>query len=120
MSTSFSQKKKVDTFSRRIELAIPPESPQITGHIMVDFKVLSKAEVSALSERGLSDEEYLPQIVEAVHGLGHPETDEELKGDAAMTEVLTGHYSMYLVPAIVSTYFEQFGEARRGNSKRRR
>ncbi len=120
MATSFSIKKKVDTFSRRIELAIPPENPEISGHITVDFRVRSKADVAQLAERGLPDEEYIPEIVAAVHGLGNPETDEELSGAAALDEVLTGHYSMYLVPAIVSSYFEQFNEARRGNSRKRR
>lgn len=120
MSTSLNLKKKVATFRKRIEIAIPPEKPEIQGHIDVDFKVKSKTEIAELSERGLSDEEYIHEIVDAVHGLGHPETDEELVGPAAINEVLTGHYSMYLVPAVVATYFEQFAEARRGNSKRRR
>lgn len=117
---TFSTKKKIETFSREIQLAIPPSNPQITGFITVEYKVRSKAEVKELSERGLQDEEYIREIVAAVHGLGHPETDEELKGEAALNEVLNGHYSMYLVPAVVTTYFEQFAEARRGNSLKRR
>ncbi|MGQ0529987.1 MAG: hypothetical protein ACT4PG_09280 [Panacagrimonas sp.] len=120
MSTTFSQKKKVETFSKKIDIAIPPENPVIKGHITVDFKVKSKTEIAELSERGLPDEEYIPEILDGVHGLGHPETDEELTGSAAVQELLTGRYSMYLVPAVVATYFEQYGEARRGNSRKRR
>jgi hypothetical protein len=120
MGTSFSQKKKVETFTKHIDLAIPPEDPQVKGYITVDYKTRTKAEVMELGERGLSDEEYIHEIVADVHGLGHPETDEELAGQAAINEVLTGQFSMWLVPAIVHTYFEQYNEARRGNSKRRR
>lgn len=119
MSASFTIRKKVDTFGRRIELAIPPENPQVTGHIDVDYRVRSKAEVKELSERGLTDEEYIREIVSGVRGLGN-EAGEDISGDAAITEVLSGHFSMWLVPAIVSTYFEQYAEARRGNSKPRR
>lgn len=119
MGISFSLKQKVDTFARKIELAIPPDDPQITGHITVVYKVRSKAEVTELSERGLSDEEYIREIVTSVQGLGDANGN-ELTGDAAISEVLTGAFSMWLVPAIVAAYFEQYGEARRGNSRKRR
>ena len=119
MSASFSVKKTVSTFKRRIDLAIPPENPQVTGHITVEYKVCSKADVKALSERGLTDEEYFPEIVTAVHGLGD-ESGNEMTGQAAIDEVLGGHFSMWLVPAVVTAYFEQYNEARSGNSRKRR
>lgn len=121
MSTAtFRPLKKVETFARKVELAIPPDQPEIIGYITVDYRLRSKAQIKELSERNLTDEEYLPEIVAGIRGLGHPESGEELQGQAALDEALNGHYSMYLVGAIVGAYFEQFGEARRGNSKRQR
>lgn len=117
MSTTFSTKTKVDTFTRRVEINIP-DGPK--GHIEVDYKVKSKPEIQALGDSNLPDEEYLPEIVAAIRGLGDPETDEPLTGQAAIEEALNGHYSMYLTSAIVQEYFASYGEARKGNSKRRR
>jgi hypothetical protein len=119
-SVSFSTKKKITTFRRKIELAIPPEKPELRGYIEVDFKTKTKPEVKALGEQGLTDEELLPEICEAIHGLGHHETDELLTGDAAFKEALEGPFSMYIPPAIVEDYFAQYAQARRGNSRRPR
>lgn len=117
---SLNVKKKVETFSRKIDIAIPPENPMIRGHIDVDYFIRSKPEVKELSELGLSDEEYLPRIAKDIRGLGGDKPEDALAGEAAFTEVLAGPYSMYLVPAIVGAYFDQYGEARRGNSRARR
>lgn len=122
MSTTFSQKKVVSTFRRRVHFAIPPppQKADITGYIEYDGKVKSKAEITELRDRNLTDEEYFAEICTAVYGLGHPESDEELTGQAALDEATTGRYSMYLVNGIVNDYFEHYGEGRRGNSKGRR
>jgi hypothetical protein len=118
--TTFSTKKIVETAPLKIQLAIPPEKPQLEGFITVDAVLRSKPEIKALSEEGLQDHEYLPKIVTGIHGLGHPETDEPLTGEAAFEEALKGRYSMYITAAIVEGYFAQYGEARRGNSRPRR
>lgn len=120
MGTSLSIKKRVDTLRLRVELAIPPEKPEITGHLDVDYKILPKPEVTGMLDRDLRDEEFLTEVVVDVHGLGSPTSDDELTGQAAIDEVLTGHYSGYLVPAIVRAYVVHYGEARQGNSRKRR
>jgi hypothetical protein len=120
MSTTFSTKKKISTFRRKIDLVIPPENPELRGHIHVDFKIMTKPQIKDLAEQGLTDEEYLPKIAEAIHGLGHPETDEPLVGEAAFKEALEGQFSMYIPNAIVEDYFAQYGQARKGNSRPRR
>lgn len=118
MSVTFSTKKPVDTFRRTVHIEIPDAG--ISGSVEVDYKVKTKPEIAELQERGLSDEEYLPEIVANVHGLGHPETDEPLSGQAAIDEVLTGRYSMWLTPRISHEYFAAYNDSRRGNSRRRR
>ena len=117
---SLNVKKQVETFTRKIDIAIPPEKPVITGFIEVDYFIKSKPEVKELSDLNLTDEEYLPRIASNIRGLGGEKPEDAITGDAAFVEVLTGKYSMYLVPAIVTDYFEQYGQARRGNSRTRR
>ncbi|MCK5772046.1 hypothetical protein [Algiphilus sp.] len=118
MSVTFSTKRSVDTFRRKIDIEIPEAG--ISGSLEVDYKVKSKPEIADLQERGLTDEEYLPEIVAAIHGLGDPETDEPLTGQAAIDEVLHGRFSMWLTPRISQEYFAAYNETRKGNSRRRR
>ena len=119
-TTTFSTKKVITTFPVRIDLALPPEKPELKGHIMVDAFARSKPEIKALSEEGLTDEEYLRRLVGGIHGLGHPETDAPLIGEAAFTEALEGRYSQWITAAIVDGVFAQYGAARTKNSKTRR
>lgn len=114
MTTTFPI-KKVDTIEIKIDLAIPPENPVIKGQIAVDCFLLPKDKVKELLESGLDDADFLPKIAKAIRGLGNESGP--IEGKAAFDEVLTGQYSMYLLPAITQAYFEQFGEARRKNSK---
>lgn len=101
--------KEVETFELKIELAIPPEKPQMRGYITVDAIPRTKEEVRALSKEDLSDEDYLRRIAVNIRGL-------EQTGDAAFVEVTTGKLSMWILPAIITAFFEQFGEARRKNA----
>jgi hypothetical protein len=118
--TTFSTKKIVETFPMKIQLALPPDKPELEGFIMCDAVVRTKPEIKQLSEEGLTDEEYLRRVVKGIHGLGHPETDAPLVGEDAFKEALEGRYSMWILGAIVDGYFAQYGEARRKNSNRRR
>jgi hypothetical protein len=118
--TTFSTKKIVETFPMKIQLALPPDKPELEGYIMCDAVVRTKPQIKKLSEEGLTDEEYLRQVVKGIHGLGHPETDAPLVGEDAFKEALEGRYSMWILGAIVDGYFAQYGEARRKNSNRRR
>ena len=108
--------KEIKTFPLKVELAIPPENPVMRGYITVDALIKSKGEFKALAEAELDDTEYFKQIVTAVHGIGDVNGN-LLEGEAAMEEVQTGSLSMYYIPAIVSAYFDQYGEARRKNSR---
>lgn len=108
--------KEIDIFSLKVELAIPPENPKMKGFLNVDFFVKTKDEVKELGEEGLDDSEYFSRLVSSVRGLGGAD-GEALTGQAALDEVQQGKYSMWMVPAIIQAYFEQYGEARRKNSK---
>lgn len=109
--------KSMDTFSMKVELAIPPENPIMRGFLTVDAYVKSKAEFRELADKELEDGEYFDAIVHAVHGLGDANGN-PIEGEDAIREVKEGKLSMYYLPAIVTAYFEQYGEARRKNSKR--
>lgn len=109
----------------RISIAIPPENPTVKGHFIGHAKLRSKVENKELLERfqdfdgeGDADTELVRELYERFEGLGD-ETG-ELIGEAAFDAVLKGPLSAYLTPAVVQAYFEQYGEARRGNSGKRR
>lgn len=115
--------KKIDTAPLKIAVAIPPENPQIKGYFVGRAKIRSKAENKALFERidsgELSDDEALVrELYEGFDGLANEQGP--CVGEAAFQELLTGHLSAYLVPAVIQAYYEQYGEARQGNSKRSR
>lgn len=115
--------KKIDTAPLKIAVAIPPENPQVKGYFVGQAKIRTKAENKALFERieagELSDDEALVrELYASFDGLGNDKG--ECVGEAAFTELLTGSLSAYLVPAVIQAYYEQYGEARQGNSKRSR
>ena len=117
--------KKVETTPIKIAIAIPPENPTIKGSFVGHAKVRSKAENKALLERfqdhegeGDADEALVRELYDRFEGLGNESG--ALEGDAAFNEVLRGPLSAYLTPAVVQAYYEQYGEARQGNSGRRR
>lgn len=118
--------KAIHTAPLKITIAIPPENPTIRGYFTGHAKVRSKAENTALLERyqdwsedGDSDESLVRELYDGFSGLGD-ENGQELSGEAAFDAVLSGPLSAYLVPAVVQAYFAQYGEARQGNSARRR
>ncbi len=115
----------VATAPIRIGISIPPENPTIKGHFIGHAKLRSKVENKELLEKfgdwegeGDADAALVRELYEGFEGLG--DDTGELKGEAAFTAVLTGPLSSYLTPAVVQAYFEQYGEARRGNSGKRR
>ncbi len=109
----------------RIDIAIPPEKPEIKGHFIGHAKIRSKADNKALLEKysdwdgeGDADEAMVRELYDSFEGLGDDTGD--LKGEAAFAAVLSGPLSAYLTPAVVGAYFEQYGDARMGNSRKRR
>ena len=118
--------KPIGTIPLKINIAIPPENPTIKGHFTGHARVRSKKENKALLEKfqdftgdGDSDEELVRELYEGFSGLGD-DAGQELTGEAAFDAVLKGPLSAYLMPAVVQAYYEQYGEARLGNSGRRR
>ncbi len=107
--------KEIPTFELRIDLAIPPERPQIRGHIFIDCYPKTKDEVKAIAEENLEDEAYLRTLVAGIRGLGDAKGN-PIEGDAAFAEVTSGKLSLWLLPAIIGAYFESFGAARRKNA----
>lgn len=106
--------KKITTFPLKIDLVIPPQNPTIKGYITVDCKARSRDENRELLDQGLDDAAFLREIAVNIRGLGNE--DGAIEGDDAFKEVTEGQLSMYLLPAIVGAYYEQFGEVRRKNS----
>lgn len=114
-----------ETAPIRIAIAIPPENPTIKGHFIGRAKLRSKVANKELLERlqdfdgdGDADEALVRELYDGFDGLG--DDSGELTGEAAFEAVLRGPLSAYLTPAVVQAYFEQYGEARRGNSGKRR
>lgn len=92
------------------------ESPFDAAATLATIKARN-AEAKANRERAEAadyegrDEELLRQMYDHFDGFGDAD---------GFAELLTGAASAYLYPAAISAYFEQFGEARRGNSGKRR
>ncbi len=113
MSVSTIQITPVKTHPIRVDIKSPVATGYFTGHA----KVRSKAEFETLRQAVADgeyegrDEEILREIYERFDGFGD--------GDG-FTDLLDGPASAYLYPAALGAYFEHFGEARRGNSKRSR
>ena len=117
-SATFNVSKKIKTFRRTIELAIPPQNPEVTGSIKVDYNAMSADEVQKMADDGLEGEEFIRRIVNEVHGLGNDE--EAFTGERAMQELLNGDYAIWLRPAVIQEFNDTYGQARRGNSRGRR
>lgn len=97
----------------RVDINTSAAKGYFTGHA----KVRSKPEFSALvdavrdGEYENRDEDLLREMYERFDGFGDSD---------GFAELLTGKASAYLYPAATAAYFEQFGEARRENSAKRR
>lgn len=115
MSVSTLRIVEVKTNPLRIDIQTSVANGYFTGHAKVttkaEFETLRKAVVDGEFEE--RDEDLLRLMFERFDGFG------EGAGDG-FAEVLTGKASAYLFPAATAAYFEQFGEARRGNSAKRR
>lgn len=109
---------ETNTFSLPVKLRLPTENPNSfnEGTISARVKIKSKDELKEMSERELTDMEYIEELLEGVEGLGNSK-GEPITGDAAIAEVKTGKWSSYLQAGILGAYFDQFGEARVKNSK---
>lgn len=113
MSVSTIQITDVKTHPIRVDIKSPVATGYFTGHA----KVRSKAAFETLRQAVVDgeyegrDEEALREIYERFDGFGDSD---------GFPELLDGPASAYLYPAAISAYFEHFGEARRGNSKRSR
>lgn len=113
MSVSTIQITPVKTHPIRVDIKSPVATGYFTGHA----KVRSKAEFETLRQAVADgeyegrDEDALREIYERFDGFGDSD---------GFAEVLDGPASAYLYPAAIGAYFEHFGEARRGNSGKRR
>ena len=113
MSTNTIQITSVKTYPVRVDI----KSPVATGYFTGQAKVRSKTEFEALRQAVVDgeydgrDEDALREMYERFDGFGDSD---------GFAELLTGEASAYLYPAAINAYFEHFGEARRGNSGKRR
>lgn len=115
MSVSTLRIVEAKTHPIRIDIQTSVANGYFTGHAKVtskaEFETLRRAVVDGEFEE--RDEELLRTMYDHFDGFG------EGAGDG-FGEVLAGKASAYLFPAATAAYFEQFGEARRGNSGKRR
>ena len=109
---------QIDTITRPVTIRLPTQTAGKfqEGTINVEVRIKTKDELTALSDQGLSDLEYIDALVVSVEGLGDP-SGNAITGEAALNEVKRGRWSTYLTTAIIQDYFEQFADARAKNSK---
>lgn len=108
-----------DTLPIKVEIALPPVRAIMQGFFLAHCIILSKPELKGVLDEGIEDEAFFDMVCQEITGLGTPSTNGmALEGQAAMDEVKKGKFSQYLLPAVVTTYIEQFGEARRKNLPR--
>jgi hypothetical protein len=116
--------KKVKTAPLKIQLLVPGVlNGYFTGHAKIrskpDIKMLSdRIENGEFTENG--DELLARELYEGFNGIPDIDSGKELEGEDAWDALLNGPISSYLSPAAVTAYFAQYGEARQGNSGRRR
>jgi len=130
--------KAIDTVEVKVEIAIPPENPQIRGFLLCDAVIRSKEDMRKLQEqleagdfdgdadilvnapapldkdgKSIGDKGLFKDIRGLVNTEGKSlETyDEALRG---------GRYSVYRTTALVRKYFAHMQEAPAKNSKRSR
>lgn len=103
--------KSVSTFDLRINI----DCPLGKGHFTGRAKIRSKPENAVLFERISSgelenDEAVLRELYEGFSGL-------DCEAGKEFEYVLSGPASAYLAPAAIQAYFEQYGQAKAGNSR---
>lgn len=97
----------------RVDINTSVAKGYFTGHA----KVMTKAQVEEMRDQVLDgeyegrDEDLLRAMYDRFEGFG--------EGDG-FKDVLEGPASAYLSAAASTAFFEQFGEARKGNSRKRR
>jgi hypothetical protein len=117
--------KKVKTAPLKIMMSA---TGVLNGYFTGHAKLRSKPEIKVLSDRMESEEfkdndaDFMHELFESFEGLPNSSAGDgsEAKGDEAWDEVLIGPFSSFLSQAAVQAYFAQYGEARQGNSARRR
>lgn len=133
--------KAIDTVEVRVEVAIPPENPQIRGFLLCDAVIRSKEDMRKLQEQLEAgdfdgDADILVNapapldkdgksigdkgLFKDIRGLVNTEGKSLESYDEALREVTEGRYSVYLTSALVRKYFAHMQEAPAKNSKRSR
>ncbi len=113
MSVSMIQIAEAKTHPIRVDIQTSVAKGYFIGHAHVVSKTAFDALRNAVvdGEYEGRDEELLRTMYDRFDGFGDAD---------GFAELLTGKASAYLYPAATAAYFEQFGEARRGNSAKRR
>lgn len=117
--------KKVQTAPLKIAVSVPGLlSGHFTGHAKIRSKPDNKALLERVEQGDFTDDDnaLLHELYDSFEGLPNMSAGngEEAKGDDAWKEMLEGPLSSYLSSAATQAYYAQYGEARQGNSGRRR
>lgn len=118
--------KAIQTVAIKIQVAVPPEKPEVQGFFIGNAIIRTRPEQQALLDRVdngefETEEQILREMYTGFEGLGtEANGDQALTGENAWSELLTGPLSGYLPTAAIQAYYAQYADARRKNSKRLR
>jgi hypothetical protein len=106
--------KTVETFPVQIKIKCPAAEGYFTGHAVArskpeQAKILERIEDGEIED----DAAFVRELYKGFDGLG-------AEGEDAFKVVLEGPASSWLTPAVISAYYEQFGEARQKNARKSR
>lgn len=114
---------KITEVPLRVDIAIPPEKPIITGFLQTTALIRGKEEMKSLQER-IDDGEFETdaeliekKLLYSSVGELEDEDGKVLTGDDAIRYVTTGKFSSYLTSALVRRYFAHFSDAPAKNSR---
>ena len=117
MSKATLHLKSTATFKAEVMLKV---KNVMSGFLTITYPVMSPDEFNAFLEEDLAADQQYERIVIGVEGLPDADTGEVLEGEAAIEAARNGKFAMWIRPAIVGHFIEQYGAARVKNSTQSR
>lgn len=118
--------KKLTELPLKVEIAIPPENPEIEGYLDTKIKVHSPKQLDELQER-IKAKTYADDfdllrnggLYTEIKGLENDEGECDTF-EKAMTECTEGPFALYLTTRLIQKFFDHHKDATVKNSKRPR
>ncbi len=103
----------ITTFPLTVKIDCPAAKGDFIAHAKIKTKPENKALLDRIDAGDMADDaDLVRELFDKFEGLPCAEGQE-------FSYVLEGPLSAYLVPALIQSYYQQYGEARVGNSKPR-